>query len=659
VLLLVVPLLAQEPAAKPEQKPAAEQPAAESPAPAGEKLWSGYAEVGARWLSNVGGDFQTYRSVVNLGEGIRITSLELNYRAVDKKLLDELHLQGGNWGGDPYNNARLVAGRQGLWRYYGNYANIAYFNYLPSFSNPGLERNIFFNQRAYDTRVRNFESEVQLFPGRTIVPYFGYSRNGSEGTGITTLVAEQNEYPIRNLIDWRRNDLRGGVRFEFRRFHATLEQGATSFEDDQRVYSTARLNGNRTNPFLGTPLFLASGLQTYRVRGEGMYSKALFTANPAEWLDFYGQFLYSLPKTNTDDAGPLLTQETSGSLVSAALGYAFYSRGVDTFYGDARMPQVTGSIGAEVRPFHRLRVRQLFDTNRYHIAANGWETTQFTGLTGTSQRAGFLPNRLEVNQNREQVEAVYEFHRRVTLRSGYRYEWGDAEVRSGTQNVLGPVEKTEIKRSVGLLGLQLRPVEKLPINIDYEHGDGKRTYFRTGLLDYHRFRAQFRYQLPGSVYLGGAFNLLDNQNPQPGVGLDFRSQSGSLNAQWMPKSAKYVSLLGDYTRSSIKSDLSYLFPANALVARSLYRDNAHAFSALADLRFPGAYGPRLAIGGSLVRTAGSRPSQFYQPTGRLSVPLGARCQAFSEWRWFGLTQPFYLYEGFRNHHILTGLRFML
>ena len=32
------------------------------------------------------------------------------------------------------------------------------------------------------------------------------------------------------------NLYRGGVRFELRRFHATLEEGGTTFKDDQSVY---------------------------------------------------------------------------------------------------------------------------------------------------------------------------------------------------------------------------------------------------------------------------------------------------------------------------------------------------------------------------------------------------------------------------------------
>ena len=52
------------------------------------------------------------------------------------------------------------------------------------------------------TTRRNFENELTLFPGGRIMPYLGYSRNSDSGNGITTLVAEMNESPLRNLITW-------------------------------------------------------------------------------------------------------------------------------------------------------------------------------------------------------------------------------------------------------------------------------------------------------------------------------------------------------------------------------------------------------------------------------------------------------------------------
>jgi hypothetical protein len=66
--------------------------------------------------------------------------------------------------------------------------------------------------------------------------------------------------------------------------------------------------------------------------------------------------------------------------------------------------------------------------------------------------------------------------------------------------------------------------------------------------------------------------------------------------------------------------------------------------------------PRLTVGGSLFVSSGSRPSQFYEPLSRLSVPISKKISWNTEWRYYGLGEAFYLYEGFRAHLFMTGLR---
>lgn len=58
----------------------------------------------------------------------------------------------------------------------------------------------------------------------------------------------------------------------------------------------------------------------------------------------------------------------------------------------------------------------------------------------------------------------------------------------------------------------------------------------------------------------------------------------------------------------------------------------------------------------MFRSGGSRPTNYYQPTGRLALPLSAMVEAYGEWRWYGMTQALFLYEGFRTHMGVVGLR---
>jgi len=168
-------------------------------------------------------------------------------------------------------------------------------------------------------------------------------------------------------------------------------------------------------------------------------------------------------------------------------------------------------------------------------------------------------------------------------------------------------------------------------------------------------RARARYQLASTLALQASFSLLNNQNPTPGILYDFLSRQNSLTASWTP--SKRVSILGEYTRSTLRSNISYLEPEVLTPEMSLYRDNAHSASALIDLALPGyaKLTPRLAFGGSLFISSGSRPTTYYQPLARLSVPLLKSLVWKSEYRYYGYGEAFYQYEGFRAHILETGV----
>ena len=103
-LLLVVPLLAQD-APKPAEQPAP-PPAAVAPAPAGEGWLQGSMEVGYRWVPNIDGNFNAYRSVVNLGEGPKLLDADFSILNSSKRLFDRADVHATSWGGDPYNTLR-------------------------------------------------------------------------------------------------------------------------------------------------------------------------------------------------------------------------------------------------------------------------------------------------------------------------------------------------------------------------------------------------------------------------------------------------------------------------------------------------------------------------------------------------------------------------
>ena len=673
-LMLIVPAFAQQadppktadqPAqapAKTDEKPAAEpaktEEKAASPAPSTEQWFTGSVDVGYRWLSNVNGNFPEYRSVVNLGKGPKLNGLDFTFTDPKHRLFDRMEGSALGWGGDPYNTARLNARKQGVYDFTFDYRNIAYFNAVPSYANPAAPLG--FNEQSFDTHRRSMTVGLDLRPGKRIIPYLVFDRNSGYGHGVDEWVQGSNdEFAVPTLLRDSTNNYRGGVRFEYNHFHVTLEQGGTTYKDDDQTDWSGKNFGDRTSSISGQTLQLTSLQQAYGIRGTSLYSKALVTAHPFSWIDIYGQFLYSDPKTTVN-----FSETANGNflLISQLLSYSSQQT-IGT--GAANQPHTTGSVGFELRPMKRLRIIQSWMTDRYHDAAFGSALAILTipdpgpGTTPTVSTGGTAnPNTLQVvNYNQEQVDVLFDVSSKLTLRGGYRHIWGDASTgASPFFSPNGAQEQGQLKRNVALGGVNFRASQKVSFNVDYEGATSDSVYFRTSLNNYQKARIRAKYQVLPSLSLQANFRLLNNLNHAPSIQYDFLSRDNSLAVYWTPKGAKRISLMGEYDRSTVRSTIGYLTLPFFSPAVSSYRDNAHTVTSAVDFSMPGPVAAKLSLGGSMFLSNGSRNTSYYQPVARLSFPVGKHVNWNTEWKYYGFQEDFFQYEGFRTHLFMTGVR---
>lgn len=642
----------------------AQQPAAEpAAAPAAERWLSGSVDFGYRTLSGVSGNFDTYRSVVNLGEGPKLFSLEASLEDPSRRWFDRLTLRGDGWGGDPYNTARLEVYRDRVYRFTLDYRNIQYFNFLPSFADPSLERGIFLNQRALDTYRRANDMELTLLPGRRILPYVAYSRNASRGRGVTTFVLDANEYPVPQMLRDHSDNVRGGVRLEFPRWRLNLEGGGITYHLDQQVYTGPDRNfGNLLRPVLGQTLFLDRGNQSLDVRGSSRFARGALTAQPVPWADVSAQYQFSQPESKTH-----YRQNNTGAFLDL-FTLALYTSELAAIDSQAKLPHNAASLMAEIRPVGRVRLIESWMTDRLHNSGWALLTDRLLGAGLNLERsAGLGADRLAIRYSRQEALLLVDVTRGLTLRGGHRYVWGDSETAPPLILAAAPgrealLPRAELRQHVALAGGSLRLAQRLRVNGDLEIGSADRSYFRTSLHDYRRGKIRAQYRILASLSASLNFSVLKNTNPAARLGYHYLARQNTIALDWKPGGGKWISLLGDYTRYTLNSEVTYLDPGRLSPDWSFYRERGHAATGMLEAGLPGrgALQPRITLGGSLVIGAGTRPARYYQSVGRLSVPLGRYGQWYGEWRWYGFSQPVYLinysYEGFRNHQFVTGFR---
>ncbi len=639
------PLAAAE-AAPPAPSQATPQAAAEAvPPAAAEQKLTGTVEVGYRFVQDVAGSKNTYRSIVNLGEGPKLFRANTSFRDPNGKFLDRLELQATSWGGDPYNAARLEAGLSGIYLLQVNYSNVAYFNAMPSFADPLLGQGLVLNERALDLQRRQIDTELDIKPGARFSPFLAFSQNSGHGHGITTFVSDSNEFPVNTNLGDSTESYRGGAHLNFSRFNVTLEQGGTTFKNDQQVYTqTPGGLGNRTT----SGLVLNSLYQAYGARGSGIFDRGVIQARPWSWLNFTGQYLYSEPSIDAQ----YFDQAKGNLLLQSAL--APYTGLSEISMGQASRPHTSGSWSAELRPFRRLRIVESWFTDRFHISGSSVLAQNFNTTPPTNVQLQVLDD-VVMNYNQHQVEALLDLGSFLTLRGGERYVWGDAEAPNPLiSRTSGPVQLGEVRRQVALAGASLRFSPKLDLSLDFEASPGDRVFFRTDLMRYQRARVRGRYRFRPSLTLTASFSILNNQNPAPDVLLDFRSQQSSLSVTWTPNKAKRFTVIADYSRSTLRSDVPFLEPETLQTDISRYRDNAHLGGVFVETNF--SRGGRLSLGGSYSIDNGSRPTRYYQPQARFALPLRGKIAWASEWRWFGFTESRYAFENFHTHMFSTGLQ---
>ena len=645
--LLIVPLLAQDASKPAEQASSSAQPAPAAPAApapeaqAGDNWLTGSIEIGYRWIPNYGGDYSAYRSVVNLGPGPRLLNADFTLRDPHHWLFDTADVHASSWG-DPYDTLRVTLERHDWYRLTADYRNIAYFNFLPSYANPLLSQGSLVDQNSFDTTIHTTDIQLDLLPNKWITPYLGFSRNTQFGRGITDFQSDVNNYPVGSVYSDQTNNYRAGVRMEMGRYHVTLEQGGTTFKDDQGAADIGPNPGNFTGLYFGQTLSLDSLNELYRVRGDSVYSKALLAANPLPWVSITGEFVYAKPRTDVN-----YTEASTGSFVLQRI-LQFYSAGQDLLTGDANMPHLTGNISVELRPWRRVRIVESWMSDRFHNATNALLVENLlAGMPLTDQQ--LANERTVLRYNQEQVDVYYDLTSYLTLRGGYRFIWGNSDV---TAPILAdiPSESANLHRQVGIAGINYRLGTKLRITGDAEGSSSAQTFFRTSLQEYEKAHVRAQYDLSAAWRLAADVSLLNNSNPDPNVRLDFSSKVESASVNWIPNGGKWGNLLVDYSRAAVRSDILYLVPASLSPTPSIYRENDHSLTMLAAVKW-------VTLGGSLFLGSGSRPTHYYQPLARLAVPVYKHVQWITEWRWYSMTEAFYAFENFQSNQITTSLRF--
>lgn len=619
----------------------------------------GEIEFGYRWVPGLNGNQNVYRSIVNYGEGPKLFGAYLSFKNPKSTKFDRLDLDLRSWGGEPYNSARFGIAKDGLYRADFSYRRIGYFNNLPSLANPFLATGYPLSQNAEDIERRMYDFQIELLPGSHISPFFSYQRSAGSGPGLTTFFSVGNEYLSNVRYDDAQDVFRAGTHLNYSRWHLTFEAGATRFRDEERSFYDAGPNpGNRRTSLFGVNQVLNQGQQQYKASGDGFFGSVFGTWRPFRILDLSGQFRFSQPSMNM-----AYTDAATGRFVS--LSSLILATGVtSTGTSEALRPHPSGSLAMELRPISRVRILQSWYTDQFHISSNSLFAQTLTGTTnvisGTAVPSTVLTDRdfrrFATDYNRYQVEALVDVTSRLMVRGGFRRIYADASVPSALIGTgLNDVGR-ERHRAV-LAGMDLKLRKDLSFSMEGEVSSGAAAYFRVSPLISRKFKVRGRYKPRPSISVTASFNLGHSENDTPSINYGYDAKQTAVTFFFAPREGKRFSLSLEYMRSIVESDIRVLELPFYTPGTSPYLQDAHSASAFLNLNL--IRGAKVGMGGTLLVSDGSRPTNFYQPRIELSVPVRGRVGWFSEWRYYGYREDGFRFENFTSHLLAVGLRLKL
>jgi hypothetical protein len=242
---------------------------------------------------------------------------------------------------------------------------------------------------------------------------------------------------------------------------------------------------------------------------------------------------------------------------------------------------------------------------------------------------------LRNDYNHAEGEMFWDVTRHLTLRGGYRYEWGRTSTFVLPPAGLASQDITDFRRNVSKGGFSYRTGTRISASGDVEGAGTDAAYFRTSLYRYQKGRFQGSYQAISQLTFSATFSAINNQNSAASINLDYFGTQSSGTVLWNPAGTKGIGLQGTYTYASIHSSVSFLVPQTLERDQSRYNDRAHSIQGMLDFALPRlGQQAKVSAGGNFFISSGSRPTSYFQPAGKLILPVTHVAAWITEWAYY-------------------------
>jgi hypothetical protein len=624
-------------------------------------------ETGYRW-SLVGGDLGMYRSDVNYRNGIRLlgSNLTVNSKDGHGKYFDEIVLNTTGLGNDPYQAVMLRVQKNALYRYDMTWR-------LDEFYNPGL--TVSDGLHLMDTRRRLQDHELTLFPQSRLRFDLGYSRNDQTGPALSSVQLFDNRssaYPFFSDVRREWNEYRVGVTALFAGFVLTVRHSWEFYKDD--TANTFNGSESSTTPFDSTALQTFNRSEPYHGRNPGWLGN-LHTDHK----------LWAVNARMTYVAG---SRDFAMNEVETGLSrFGGAANRQVLMSGTAERPVMAGDFSASLFPTKNLTLVNNTTVHNTRIEGGSY-LTQFDNGTGQATTLNF--NFLGVRTIANATDINYRMRNWLGFYAGYVYS--DREIRLEEAFVFPQIAGTAASNlytsdshlNSGRLGIRIRPVKALTVNVDGEVGHASRVLASISDRDYHTLNGRIQYRTK-KLQLAAQYRQLYNENAPLNL-LSFSSRSRTASASASYAAREWLSFDASYTKLHLDTVGALQFFAGTTFSQlqhgynSIYVSNIHA--ANLGVRISAARRADLFLGYSITKDTGDGrgtqvaagvtdpvqaqlsawqtfPLTYQSPLARVSVRITPKLRWNAGYQFYGYGEQFHLFDHSQNYHAHTGFTSLL
>ncbi len=335
----------------------------------------GNVEAGVRF-TDVTGSSDTYRQLIDLSDGLRLTGFDLEGRSKEpgRGFADVFSVSASGLGGEPFASLQVVARKSGVYDFRVNWRKSQFFDVSPLTppSIAGLDTRAVTDNHGWNTSRQIGNASMTLHATSHLHLLFDYDRMSRDGALDSTRAldfldspsawgsfARANPYPVIVPVNDTSNRVTAGLSYSRSIWSVNYKAGYQTYDENETINSATPFETSIDVADPATPnevLSTVAWSQSRRITGPT--SELTFIVQPTTKLEWRGEYSYSSydGPFNLDGGFQGIARTNATGTTLSPYDVTISAR------GNASAPEVTSWAGANLtyaRPFEGWAFRRV------------------------------------------------------------------------------------------------------------------------------------------------------------------------------------------------------------------------------------------------------------------------------------------------------------